>query len=96
MEGYKTMTKKETEKRDAIEYLKKSINKGDTLFTIVTHVSKSGMSRNIKVLDLFDYLSIQLNNNPKIDLYYQEDSHYSLNGQKIVSDIISEYLKTIN
>ena len=48
----KTMTKKETEKRDAIEYLKKSINKGDTLFTITTHVSKSGMSRNIKVLDI--------------------------------------------
>ena len=54
------------------------------------------LNKNIKVLDLFDYLSIQLNNNPKIDLYYQEDSHYSLNGQKIVSDIISEYLKTIN
>ena len=52
MKGYKTMTKKEIEKRDAIEYLKKSINKGDTLFTIVTHVSKSGMSRNIKVLDI--------------------------------------------
>ena len=46
------MTKKETEKRDAIEYLKKSINKGDTLFTITTHVSKSGMSRNIKILDI--------------------------------------------
>ena len=46
------MTKKEAEKRDAIEYLKKSINKGDTLYTIVTHVSKSGMSRNIKVLDI--------------------------------------------
>ena len=46
------MTKKETEKREAIEYLKKSINKGDTLFTIVTHVSKSGMSRNIKILDI--------------------------------------------
>ena len=57
---------------------------------------KDNLNRNIKVLDLFDYLSIQLNNNPKIDLYYQEDSHYSLNGQKIVSDIISEYLKTIN
>ena len=52
MKGYKTMTKKETEKRDAIEYLKKSINKGDTLYTITTHVSKSGMSRNIKVLDI--------------------------------------------
>ena len=48
----KTMTKKETEKRAAIEYLKKSINKGDTLYTIVTHVSQSGMSRNIKVLDI--------------------------------------------
>ena len=48
----KTMTKKETKKREAIEYLKKSINKGDTLFTITTHVSKSGMSRNIKVLDI--------------------------------------------
>ena len=30
----KTMTKKETKKREAIEYLKKSINKGDTLCII--------------------------------------------------------------
>ena len=40
------------EKQQAIQYLKEHIKKGDTLFTIVTKVAKSGMSRNIKVLDI--------------------------------------------
>ena len=42
------------EKKDAIEYLKKNLKKGDTLFTIVTKVAPSGMSRRIKVLDIKD------------------------------------------
>ena len=42
------------DKKDAIEYLKKNLKKGDTLFTIVTKVAPSGMSRRIKVLDIKD------------------------------------------
>jgi len=39
-------------KKEAIKHLKKHIKKGDTLFTNVTHVSRSGMSRNINVYSL--------------------------------------------
>jgi len=46
------MTKKEKEKLEAIELLKKNINIGDTLFTKIEKVSTSGMSRQIKVLDI--------------------------------------------
>ena len=46
------MIKNKTEKQAAIDYIKEHIKKGDTLFTLVNHVSKSGMTRNIKVLDI--------------------------------------------
>ena len=48
------MTKKETEKKEAIEYIKKHIKKGDTLYTKIVKVSPSGMSRQITVLDIKD------------------------------------------
>lgn len=57
---YRTM---KAEKKDAIEYLKKNLKKGDTLFTIVTKVAPSGMSRRIKVLDI-------KNGNPSYWSYY--------------------------
>ncbi len=46
------MTKKQKEKQEAIDYLKKNINVGDTLYTIIEKVSSSGMSRQIKILDI--------------------------------------------
>ena len=49
----KTMTKKQ-EKQDAIEYIKKHIKKGDTLYTKIVKVSPSGLSRQITVLDIKD------------------------------------------
>jgi len=49
----KTMTKKQ-ERQEAIEYIKKHINKGDTLYTKIVKVSPSGMSRQITVLDIKD------------------------------------------
>jgi|TARA_R110002020_G_scaffold212783_2_gene419449 predicted HAD superfamily phosphohydrolase YqeG len=39
-------------KQIAIDHLKQHIKEGDTLFTNVTHVSRSGMSRNINVYSL--------------------------------------------
>jgi ribose 5-phosphate isomerase RpiB len=50
----KTMTKKQKEKVEAIEYLKQHIKAGDTLYTKLEKVSSSGMSRQIKVLDIKD------------------------------------------
>jgi hypothetical protein len=50
----KTMTKKQKEKVEAIEYLKQHIKVGDTLYTKLEKVSSSGMSRQIKVLDIKD------------------------------------------
>jgi hypothetical protein len=48
------MTKKQKEKVEAIEYLKQHIKAGDTLYTKLEKVSSSGMSRQIKVLDIKD------------------------------------------
>lgn len=42
------------EKQKAIEYLLEYLKEGDKVYTIVTHVSKSGMSRSIKCLFLCD------------------------------------------
>jgi hypothetical protein len=42
-------TKIETQK--ATEFLNNNIKVGDTLYTIETHVTKSGMSRSIRVFD---------------------------------------------
>jgi hypothetical protein len=50
----KTMTKKQKEKVEAIEYIKQHIKPGDTLYTKIEKVSSSGMSRQIKVLDIKD------------------------------------------
>jgi hypothetical protein len=50
----KIMTKKQKEKVEAIEYLKQHIKPGDTLYTKIEKVSASGMSRQIKVLDIKD------------------------------------------
>lgn len=44
------MRQKEREKLEAIEMLKKSVKPGDTIYTTLKHVSKSGMMR---VIDLF-------------------------------------------
>lgn len=41
---------KKSEREEAIEYLKEQIKPGDTIYTILRHVSKSGMSR---LIDLY-------------------------------------------
>ena len=43
---------KEQEKQEAIQRLQEVLKKGDTLFTQLEHVSKSGMTRHIKVRQL--------------------------------------------
>jgi hypothetical protein len=50
------MTKKEKAeaKAHALEMLHKFVQPGDTIYTIVTHVSKSGMSRDIKMYTIKD------------------------------------------
>ena len=45
------MTKAEkVEQAEAIEQLREWIKPGDTVYTVLDHVSRSGMSRNIRVL----------------------------------------------
>lgn len=41
---------KKSEHEEALEYLKEQIKPGDTVYTILRHVSKSGMSR---LIDLY-------------------------------------------
>lgn len=45
-------TKAETEKTEAIEHLRKWLKPGDTVYTILRHVSRSGMQRQISVVVL--------------------------------------------
>lgn len=42
----------EQEKREAIERLRKEIKPGETLHTILRHVSSSGMSRSISIIQI--------------------------------------------
>ena len=44
------MTTKQREKAEAIARLKEWLSPGDTVYTLVTHVSSSGMSRAIRFL----------------------------------------------
>ena len=44
------MTKKETQKLEALEMLRKWLKPGDTVYTIIRHVSQSGMSRVISIV----------------------------------------------
>lgn len=41
------MTAKETEKAEALDELRKQLKPGDTVFSVLRHVSRSGMSRRI-------------------------------------------------
>tara|TARA_R100000808_G_C2141959_1_gene149765 strand:+ start:625 stop:990 length:366 start_codon:yes stop_codon:yes gene_type:complete len=43
------MNKKQKEKLEALEHLRKLVKSGDTLYTQVNHVSKSGMTRDIAI-----------------------------------------------
>ena len=45
----------EQERQDAISKLKEYVKEGDTLYTDVKHVSKSGMTRHMKVIQLQIY-----------------------------------------
>ncbi|OAM89712.1 hypothetical protein OH491_16465 [Termitidicoccus mucosus] len=46
----KTLTPKQADREQAIGYLKESLRPGDTVYVILRHVSKSGMSR---LIDLY-------------------------------------------
>jgi uncharacterized protein YkvS len=41
---------KQQQREESIKYLKSILKPGDTVYTVLTHVSKSGMSRDIKCL----------------------------------------------
>ena len=48
------MTRKEAERQESLEALRKLVKPGDTIFTKLDHVSRSGMSRRITPLILND------------------------------------------
>lgn len=59
------MTRKEAERQEAIEKLRGWISPGDTVYTVLRHVSRSGMQREIGVvlLDCKDGQNIDLHPN---------------------------------
>lgn len=48
------MTRKDAERQEAIESLRKMLKPGDTVYTVLKHVSRSGMSRKIDVYCILD------------------------------------------
>ena len=56
----KPLTRKEAERAEAIESLKKRLKPGDTVYTILRHVSVSGMSRSLDVYTISDNKPLRL------------------------------------
>ena len=48
------MTRKQAERQEAIEELRKTLKPGDTVYTVLRKVSRTGMSRRIDVYQLED------------------------------------------
>ena len=55
------MTRKEAERQEAVERLRGWLKPGDTVFTILRHVSRSGMTRHIGVVVLRDGVDLHPN-----------------------------------
>jgi hypothetical protein len=47
--GTKRTKAREAERTEAIRYLKKMLRPGDTVYTVLTHCARSGMSRSISL-----------------------------------------------
>ena len=48
------------------------------------------------MLDLTDELIKVVEKNPNLNLYWEIDGHYTVEGYKLVSEIISDYLSSIS
>ena len=46
---------------EVIEYLKSSLNDGDTIYTSIQHVSQSGMTRDIKIISIKENIPLNFN-----------------------------------
>jgi len=55
------MTRKEAERQEAVEQLREWLKPGDTVFTILRHVSRSGMTRHIGVVVMQDGIDLHPN-----------------------------------
>jgi hypothetical protein len=55
------MTRKDAERNEAIEKLREWLSPGDTVYTIVRHVARSGMSREIGVVLMKDGVDLHPN-----------------------------------
>ena len=55
------MTRKEAERQEAVERLRGWLKPGDTVFTILRHVSRSGMTRHIGVVMLREGVDLHPN-----------------------------------
>jgi len=66
-------------KQIAIDHLKQHIKEGDTLFTNVTHISRSGMSRNMNVY------SLRKDNCSKWNYYISRALDYTLKEDNTIS-----------
>ncbi len=56
------MNRKEAEREEAIERLREWIKPGDTVYTILRHVSRSGMQREIGIVIFHDGCDLHPNN----------------------------------
>ena len=57
---------------------------------------KSYLNEEILILDLPDELIKEVKKKPNSNLFWKLDGHYNVEGYKLVSEIISNYLLSIN
>ena len=57
---------------------------------------KNYLNEEILILDLPDELIKEVKKNPNSNLFWKLDGHYNVEGYKLVSEIISNYLLSIN
>lgn len=74
---------KEADREDAIRELKRLIKPGQTIYTILKHVSRSGMSRVIDVVIPYRYYEDEYPLKPENERVYPAECDYSAEPKRV-------------
>ena len=57
---------------------------------------KNNLNKEILILDLSEEIRKEVKKNPNISLYWKYDGHFNIEGYRLVSEIVSNYLISID
>ena len=57
---------------------------------------KNYLNKEIPILDLSEELRKEVKKNPNLNLFWNYDGHYTIEGYKLASEIVSNYLISID